>query len=309
MTTCKDKYLRLTPHEHVRLRPSMYVGSTKIVRRMEWVLRDDRLVREECEVQPWIVRLLEYALSKILYASGKDSSVHLNVSVTSSAFTCSIINASNSQVAESACFQLCESTDKQLIEALSTSMTSDRDYISFVPNVGHFGQSAILPGTIQVMQARLLSIVACTKATEIGHIVRFNDAPLEVTSFANYLARYDGAYWTQIEHHPDFQCFMRKRDVSWSNDSHVSHDCDIAIAFVNGGFHTRRGGTHVDRATRSLRQALRQRRVQRTSEPFNQQKDQYDVAVWCRVEHPEFNSQALDCLASPRRSAFSVIQC
>lgn len=53
------KYKKLTDIEHVRIRPSMYIGTIETVTRLEWVIRDNNTVQEEVTYSPGIVKLFD----------------------------------------------------------------------------------------------------------------------------------------------------------------------------------------------------------------------------------------------------------
>eukprot|EP00756_Hemistasia_phaeocysticola_P006951 Hpha_TRINITY_DN14062_c2_g1::TRINITY_DN14062_c2_g1_i1::g.43869::m.43869/K03164/TOP2; DNA topoisomerase II len=68
----EETYVKLSQHEHVRLRPDSYVGSTKPLTEMTWVWEDDRIVYKEVTYVPALFRIFDEVIVNAADNSNRD---------------------------------------------------------------------------------------------------------------------------------------------------------------------------------------------------------------------------------------------
>jgi hypothetical protein len=213
----------MTWEEHLRNRPAMYNGATRPLERLEWLRpqgdhhrsgSDWRFVQEKCTFQPWVLTLVNQLLAEVV----DTESARLDIEADTGRITYIFREAVNVSVRKSSCQLKMKDPHTILacIRVFGKEVKCEQGVVSFIPDGTSFGQPALLPGTIRLLERRAMEVAACQSGA---------------SSLETYLARYEGASWINVFDEPGFKAWVRaKKTEGTDNTPH--------LAWVNNGIWT-----------------------------------------------------------------------
>jgi DNA topoisomerase-2 len=164
--------------------------------------------------------------------------------------------------------------------------------VSFRPDFARFGLAGITDDMFALFYKRALDIAAVTDKTVK---VKFNDAPLPVRSFEDYVNLYVGGKTDAA------RVYERTDDGRWEYAVALSPLDEFAqVSFVNG-IYTSKGGKHVEyilgQITRKLVDFIEKKKKIKVKPATI--KEQLMLFINCVVENPSFESQTKDEMSTP----------
>lgn len=173
--------------------------------------------------------------------------------------------------------------------------------VSFRPDFARFGLTGITDDMFALFYKRSLDIAALTDKTVK---VKFNDAPLPVRSFEDYINLYVGG---KTDAARVYEC---SDDGRWEYAVALSPLDEFAqVSFVNG-IYTSKGGKHVDyvlgQLTRKLVDFIEKKKKIKVKPATI--KEQLMLFINCVIENPSFESQTKDEMSTPSAKFGSKVE-
>ena len=180
------------------------------------------------------------------------------------------------------------------IETPSITKSKAKPYtrVSFRPDYARFGLTGLTDDMFALFYKRALDIAAVTDKTVK---VKFNDTPLPVRSFEDYVNLYVGGKGDAA------RVYEASEDGRWEYAVALSPLDEFAqVSFVNG-IYTAKGGKHVEyvlgQITRKLVDLIEKKKKIKVKPATI--KEQLMLFINCVIENPSFESQTKDEMSTP----------
>ena len=182
-----------------------------------------------------------------------------------------------------------------------TKVKTQKPYtrITFKPDFARFGMpNGLTSDMFALLKKRAYDIAATTDHSVKKVQMKYNDAPIPVKNFQQYIDRYIGA--KDVTNGTGLRAY-ESLDERWEYAVALSPTHEfVAVSFVNG-ICTFKGGKHVDyiigQITRKLAAYIEKKRKITVNQ--NSIKEQIILFLRCDIENPSFDSQTKDFMNTP----------
>jgi DNA topoisomerase-2 len=350
MKMVKDRqYIKLSHVDHILKRPDMYTGSTSISQTRDIVIDDDkRLVQENLEYYPALVKIFDEILVNALDHSVRDSSMSkIIVTITNTSFS---VENDGTTVP----IRMHEEENVWIPELVFGHLLTSTNYDDSESRIvgGRNGLGAKLTNVFSVKFRVEISDGKQIYTQEYKNNMKIINSP-------KIRATKSSKSYTKITSHPDFSLFgtsyinqdtirlMTRRvydiaamsdvkvklNTDWvrvkniqnyaamgTHSNIVMHACErwnmafsvspgISMSFVNGVY-TSSGGTHVEYIINQVVAYLRKTigKKLKTMITLSMVRESLCIILDCRIVNPEFTNQQKDTLATPVKKFGSTCQ-